>query len=64
MRRDATAPRAGARALWAGVAMIVFIIVGLIPVLGFVVWLIAYLLGLGAVSLQALRAWANPPQPA
>lgn len=60
LRRDAAAPTAGARALWAGVAMIAFILVGLIPVIGFVVWLIAYLFGLGAVSLQAARAWAKP----
>ncbi len=60
MRRDAAPPTVGARAVWAGVAMIVFIIVGIIPVLGFLAWLCAYLFGLGAVSLQAVRALSKP----
>jgi hypothetical protein len=60
LRRNAAAPSTAARALWAGAAMIVFILLGLIPVIGFIVWLVAYLFGLGAVSLQAARAWAKP----
>jgi cytoskeletal protein CcmA (bactofilin family) len=64
MRSDAPAPSAGARAVWAGVAMIVFILIGLIPVIGFLVWLIAYLFGLGAVTAQALRALSKQPQAA
>jgi hypothetical protein len=58
--RDAGPPSAGTRALWVGLAMIVFIVVGLIPVLGFLAWLAAYLVGLGAVTLQAGRALSKP----
>jgi hypothetical protein len=44
--------------------MIVFILIGLVPVLGFIVWLFAYLFGLGAVSLVAMRALSRPAQTA
>jgi cytoskeletal protein CcmA (bactofilin family) len=60
MRTGAPAPSAGARALWVGVAMIVFIVLTSIPILGFLVCLIAYLLGLGAVTIQAGRALSKP----
>jgi hypothetical protein len=40
--------------------MVVFVIVGFIPVFGFFLWLFAYLLGLGAVTTQALRALSQP----
>jgi hypothetical protein len=63
-RRDAPAPSVGTRAVWAGAAMIVFILIGLVPVLGFIVWLFAYLFGLGAVSLVAMRALSRPAQTA
>jgi len=59
-QRGASAPSAGGRALWAGVGMIVFIFIGMIPIIGFFIWLIAYFFGLGAVSLSALRAWSKP----
>jgi cytoskeletal protein CcmA (bactofilin family) len=60
LRPDAAAPSAGARALWAGLAMIVFILLGLIPVIGFFIWLGAYLIGLGAVAWRAAEALAKP----
>jgi cytoskeletal protein CcmA (bactofilin family) len=60
LRADAPAPSAGARALWAGVAMIVFVVIGMIPIIGFIAWLIAYLIGLGAIVLQAGRALSKP----
>lgn len=61
---DATAPSAGTRVVWAGAAMIVFLILGVIPVLGFFVWLFAYLFGLGAVTIVAVRALSRSPQAA
>jgi len=64
MRIDAAGPSAGARALWAGLGMTVFVLIGMIPVIGFFAWLLAYLFGLGAVSLVALRAWSKPAQAA
>ncbi|MGH6951316.1 MAG: hypothetical protein ACREH4_10605 [Vitreimonas sp.] len=54
------APSAGARALWAGLAMIVFVLLSLIPVLGFLLWLAAYLFGLGAVAWSAAVALSKP----
>jgi hypothetical protein len=57
----ASTPSAGGRALWAGLAMIVFILIGMIPVVGFFVWLFAYCFGLGAVTFAAMRALAKQP---
>lgn len=59
-RADAPSPTTGGRILWAGLAMIAFVLIGLIPVVGFFVWLAAYLLGLGAVVMQAGRALSAP----
>jgi hypothetical protein len=56
------APSLGARALWAGLAMIVFVLLGLIPVIGFFLWLLAYLFGLGAVAWSAGAALSKPAQ--
>lgn len=61
LRSAADAPSAGGRALWAGLAMIMLILVGLIPVLGFFAWLLAFLFGLGAVAMQSWRALAKAP---
>ncbi len=60
MRNGAPEPSPGGRALWAGLSMIVFIVLGLIPVLGFLLWLVAYILGLGAVTTQMFRALSRP----
>ncbi len=57
---DGPEPSAGARALWAGVGTILFILVGLIPIVGLVVWWLAYLVGLGAVTFMAKRALSRP----
>lgn len=59
-RAEAPPPSAGGRALWAGLAMIVLILVGLVPVIGFFVWLLAYLFGLGAATAQSWRALSKP----
>ena len=58
--RGADAPSVGVRALWAGLAMIVFVVLGFIPVLGFLLWLAAYLFGLGAVAWSAAAALSRP----
>jgi hypothetical protein len=55
------APSAGARALWAGLAMIVFILLGLIPFFGWLLWWVAWLLGMGAVVARGGQALARPP---
>lgn len=58
----ADAPSPGERALWAGLAMIVFVLLGLIPVVGFLLWLAAYLFGLGAVAGSLAAALSKPAQ--
>lgn len=62
VRPDAPpAPGAGARLLWSAIGLALLVLVGLIPFLGSLVWLIAFLLGLGAVSVEASRALARAP---
>jgi hypothetical protein len=61
-QRGGQAPSAGERALWAGLAMIVLSVLGLIPVLGFLLWLAAYLFGLGAVAWSGATALSKPAQ--
>jgi cytoskeletal protein CcmA (bactofilin family) len=60
VRNAAGEPSRGARALWAGLAMVVFILLGFIPFVGFLIWVLAYFVGLGAVVLQAGRALSKP----
>jgi cytoskeletal protein CcmA (bactofilin family) len=62
MRAGAPAPSAGGRVLWAGIAMIVFVLAGLVPIVGPMIWWLAYLLGLGAVASQAGRALSKPAE--
>lgn len=55
------APGAGGRLLWSAIGLVLLVIVGLIPFLGSLIWLIAFLVGLGAVSVEASRALARAP---
>lgn len=64
LRHASEAPSFASRIVWAGAAMIVIILIGMIPVLGFFTWLLAYLFGLGAVTIVAARALSRTPQPA
>ena len=50
------APSPGERALWAGLAITVLVLLGLIPVLGFLLWLGVYVFGLGAVAWSLAAA--------
>lgn len=56
-------PTSGGRILWCGVAMLVLIVLGFIPVLGTVVWCLAYFLGLAAVVVQAGQALSKQSAP-
>lgn len=59
-------PTAWARLGWSMLAMIALLLVGLIPLLGGAIWLIAYVIGLGAIVMQgryALATTAAPPPP-
>lgn len=49
-------PSSGARILWCGIAMLILIVIGMIPIVGAIVWWLAYIVGLGAVVLQAGNA--------
>ncbi|WP_395645068.1 hypothetical protein [Terricaulis sp.] len=46
-------PSSGARVLWCGLAMLILIVLGMIPVVGQIVWWAAFLFGLAAVVVQA-----------
>jgi cytoskeletal protein CcmA (bactofilin family) len=61
LRKETSAPSTGARVLWAGVAMIALIALGLIPLLGSVLWFLAWLFGMGAVVLRGGQALARAP---
>ncbi|GAM98072.1 hypothetical protein U91I_01702 [alpha proteobacterium U9-1i] len=57
----APTPGAGARLMWSAIGLVLLVLVGLIPFLGSLVWLLAFLVGLGAVSVEASRALARTP---
>lgn len=56
--RNAAQPGAFARAMWSALAACGLVILGLIPILGGVVWTIAYIFGLGAVMTRGGKALA------
>jgi hypothetical protein len=56
-------PRFGARLGWTALAVLALLIVGLIPFVGALAWLVAYVFGLGAASVRAVRALAVGPAP-
>jgi len=58
-RMNAGAPTGGARVLWGGLGMILLLLLGLIPIAGFFIWLIAYFFGAGAVIAESWRALAK-----
>jgi hypothetical protein len=55
-------PSAGARLLWSALGLALLLLVGLIPYLGSLVWFVAFLMGLGAVSVEVARALAQMPK--
>ena len=55
---DATDPGTGARIFWSALAVGALVIIGLIPFLGALVWLFAYVLGMGAVMTRGGKALA------
>lgn len=63
MRPGDPPPSAGGRILWCGIAMLVLIVLGFIPVLGAIVWWLAYFLGLAAVIVQAGAALSKHDAP-
>lgn len=54
------APKAGERALWAGGGMALLIALGFVPVFGFLMWFLAYLLGVGAVAVHTIGVTRTP----
>jgi len=57
-------PSVWARFGWSLLAIVVLLILGAIPILGGVLWLVVYILGLGAVAIEARRALAREGPPA
>lgn len=53
------APGLGARAVWTALAGGAFVIIGLIPIVGGLVWFFAYMFGMGAVVTRGGRALAT-----
>ncbi|MEM9618916.1 MAG: polymer-forming cytoskeletal protein [Pseudomonadota bacterium] len=51
-------PGVGARLIWSAIATAAFVIIALIPFLGGIVWVIGYLIGMGAVMTRGGRALA------
>jgi cytoskeletal protein CcmA (bactofilin family) len=56
--KSASPPGALARAMWSAFAAFGLVILGLIPILGGVVWTVAYIFGLGAVMTRGGKALA------
>lgn len=51
-------PGVGARLIWSAIATAVFVVIALIPFLGGIVWVIGYLIGMGAVMTRGGKALA------
>ena len=64
VRQGDGAPDMAERALWVTIGLIALCLACFIPVIGVFVWLVASLLGLGALSLQFVRALARTSTPA
>ncbi|WP_133162104.1 hypothetical protein [Hyphococcus luteus] len=58
MNKNAAPPGAPARAIWSALAAITLALVSLIPILGGLVWIIAFVIGLGAVMTRGGKALA------
>lgn len=57
--KSAEAPGPAARAVWTLLGGALFVVLGLIPVLGGLVWLVAYIFGVGAVMTRGGKALAG-----
>jgi cytoskeletal protein CcmA (bactofilin family) len=61
LRKLDTAPAGWVRALWAAAGMAALIVLGLIPFIGWLLWMAAYFIGLGALLVEARRLlWLKP----
>lgn len=56
--KDAGAPGPGARVVWSLLGAVLFVVLGLIPILGGLLWLIAYVFGMGAAMTRGGKALA------
>ena len=57
--KSADAPGPAARAVWTLIGGALFVVLGLVPVLGGLVWLVAYVFGVGAVMTRGGKALAG-----
>lgn len=53
-------PGLGARVGWTALTALVFLLVALVPILGGIVWVLAFVFGLGAVATQTWLALSQP----
>jgi hypothetical protein len=58
MTKNAETPHWLARAMWSALAAFALVVIGLVPVLGGLVWVIAYIIGLGAIMTRGGKALA------
>lgn len=60
--RAATTPGAGGRMAYALLGLAILVVLGIIPVIGHLVWLLAGILGLGATVRELYRVLARPDE--
>ena len=62
VKKDAGPPTAlGTRLLWPALGVFVLILLGMLPFVGFFVWIVALIIGLGAAVIAGGKALANQP---
>ncbi len=61
--KSAEPPKAWGRLAWSTLAMAALLLVGFVPLLGGAAWLIAYVIGLGAIVMQGRNALATAAAP-
>lgn len=52
-------PNMGARIGWTFVGIVALILIGIVPILGAITWLLAYVFGMGAIATQGQKALAR-----
>ncbi len=59
-KKSGEAPNLATRILWSLLATLALFIIGIIPLIGGLVWFVAYVFGMGAVIVQGYKALARP----
>lgn len=56
---DAPPPAMGARLIWSAIAIVLFLLLGMIPIAGGLIWLLILMFGMGAILVQGGLALAR-----